>query len=113
MKAFSPLLVVLYFFLAYFVCRVLVVASEKQGVGKSSVWLPWLKLDRNVLFSCCGSLFFTFFISIIAQVVLLFQCYSHPSPNADRSVQSYPALLCGSPPWMALFAFAVIATILF
>lgn len=94
-KLTGPLLVAVMFILIYAVSNVL------------ARFMSSLQMDGDVLMNCYGSLFFTFFVAIVAQTVSLFQCYGHP--NGESSMRSAPATLCGSDDWNSGVAVAVFA----
>eukprot|EP00971_Amphidinium_carterae_P349458 6491026-Amphidinium_carterae.1 len=53
------------------------------------------KVDVSVeLTNAVGSIFFVFFISMVAAAVDAFVCYSHPSDSAGSSVVIEPSVLC-------------------
>merc|ERR1712000_782942 len=105
LRVLAPVYVFTIFVVTYILCRLL------GGSPESSTGIPVidrvrfiLRLDRDIFASCYGGVFFTFYITIIANSLLLFQCFSHPSPNPEMSMRSFPEVFRGSNEWNRMLA---------
>jgi hypothetical protein len=112
LRVLAPVLV-LGVFVVTFVLAKLLGGSPTSSTGNRAVdWIRHkLRMDLDVLCSCYGGVFFTFYISIVANCVMLFQCYPHPSPNTKTSLRAYPNIMCHEKDWMNMLVVGLLALI--
>merc|ERR1711988_344409 len=85
--------------------------SPTSSTGNRAIdWIRHkLRMDIDILWSCYGGVFFTFYISIVANCVMLFQCYEHPPPNTKSSLRLYPDVICYESVWMNMLVVGLLA----
>jgi hypothetical protein len=110
LRVIAPILV-LTVFVVTFVLAKLAGGSPTSSTGNRAVdWIRHkLRMDFDILCSCYGGVFFTFYISIVANCVMLFQCYPHPSPNTKSSLRAYPNIMCHEKEWMNMLVVGLLA----
>jgi len=104
---------VLCVFAATFIVAKCLGGSPTSSTGNRAVdWIRHkLRMDFDILCSCYGGIFFTFYISIVANCVMLFQCFPHPVPNTKSSLRAYPYVMCYESQWMAMLMVGLLALI--
>lgn len=112
LRVIAPILVLVVFAVT-FICAKLLGGSPTSSTGNRAVdWIRHkLRMDFDILVSCYGGIFFTFYISIVANCVMLFQCYRHPVPNTKQSLRSFPNIMCYESQWMQMLVVGLLALI--
>merc|ERR1712178_216296 len=112
LRVIAPVIVLLVFAITFILAK-LMGGNPTSSTGNRAVdWVRHkLRMDFDILCSCYGGIFFTFYISIVANCVMLFQCYPHPSPNTTSSLRAYPDVLCYKEVWMNMLAVGMLALI--
>jgi hypothetical protein len=112
LRVMAPIMVMGVFVVTFILAKLLG-GSPTSSTGNRAVdWVRHkLRMDVDILASCYGGVFFTFYISIVANCVMLFQCYPHPAPNTKASLRAYPDIMCHEKEWMNMLVVGLLALI--
>jgi len=102
---FIPVYVALIFVTTFFIANYVGKISTRPAARAV------LTIDGNVLFSCYGTVIYSFYIAVVSQSISLFQVYSHP--NGKRSLVAYPQVIFGDSQWMAVLPVGIMGILLF
>jgi len=104
-RMFIPVYVALIFVTTFFIANYVGKISTRPAARAV------LTIDGNVLFSCYGTVIYSFYIAVVSQSISLFQVYSHP--NGKRSLVAYPQVIFGDSQWMAVLPVGIMGILLF
>jgi len=96
LRMLSPLFILMYFVTTFVLARIFYKLFRKF----------WFNMRFDVVFTCYGSIIYSFYISVAQIAVSLFQCYPHP--NDESSLVGYPEILCGSDDWANMLVVGLI-----
>jgi len=110
LRVVAPILVFCVFAVTFTLAKLLG-GSPTSSTGNRAVdWIRHkLRMDFDILCSCYGGIFFTFYISIVANCVMLFQCFPHPAPNTKESLRAYPNIMCNETEWKKMLVVGLLA----
>lgn len=112
LRVLAPVLVFCLFAVTFIGCKLLG-GSPTSSTGNRAVdWVRHkFRMDFDILCSCYGGVFFTFYISIVANCVMLFQCFPHPIPNKKESLRAFPDIMCYETQWMNMLVVGLLALV--
>lgn len=108
-NAFLPLWVGIMFLVTTILAKAVAMATRGMG-GKVNFIFT---IRNDAMFSVYASVFFSFFLSIIQNALLLLQYYEHPLGNSELSLRSHPHILVRGTEWNKMLAVCILALLVF